>query len=100
VGLSPRERRLFDFALKAREDPHNIGDAEVHALRALGTTDQQFVEVLEVMNLGNSINLFCDALEIEADHFLTYPADAPVARGRVEGGNAPAPAPVEMERGG
>lgn len=80
MGLSPKERRLFDFVLKVRENPRNIGDAEMEALRALGTTDQQLVEVLEVMNFGNSINLFCDALEIEADHFLTYPADAPVAR--------------------
>ena len=79
MDLSPKERRLFDFALKGREDPHNIQDAEVEALRALGATDQQLVEVLEVMNLGNSINLFCDVLEIEADHFLTYPADAPVS---------------------
>ena len=80
MDLSPKEQRLFDFALKAREDPHNIGDAEVEALRALGTTDQQLVEVLEVMNFGNGINLFCDALEIQADHFLTYPADAPIPR--------------------
>lgn len=80
MDLSPKERRLFDFALKAREDPHTIGDAGVEALRALGTTDQQIVEVLEVMNFGNSINLFCDALQIEADHFLTYPTDAPVTR--------------------
>ncbi len=79
MDLSATERRLFDFALKAREDPHNIGDAEVETLRVLGATDQQLVEVLEVMNYGNSINLFCDVLGIPADHFLTYPADVPIA---------------------
>ncbi len=80
MDLSSKERRLFDLALKAREDPHNIQDAEVKALRSLGATDQQLVEVLEVMNFGNGINLFCDALGIQADHFLTYPADAPISR--------------------
>lgn len=80
MDLSAKERRLFDFALKAREDPHGIRDADIEGLRALGTTDQQLVEVLEVMNFGNSINLFCDALGIRADDFLTYPADAPVPR--------------------
>ncbi len=80
MDLSPKERRLFDLALKAREDPHNIQDAEMDALRALGATDQQLVEALEVMNFGNGINLFCDALGIPADQFLTYPADAPSPR--------------------
>lgn len=74
------ERRLFAFTLKAREDPHGVGDEDVAALRALGVTDQQLVEVLEVMNYGNSINLFCDALDVQVDHFLTYPVEASAHR--------------------
>ncbi len=49
----------------------------MEALRVLGASDQQIVEVLEVMNFGNSINVFCDVLGIPADPFLTYPAESP-----------------------
>ena len=77
IDLSPKERQLFTFALKAADDPHSIGDADLEAIRVLGATDQQIVEVLEVMNFGNSINVFCDVLAIPADPFLTYPAESP-----------------------
>lgn len=72
TGLSPKECRLFDLIMKANGDPHSITDDDIAELRALGTTDSELVEALETLNTGNNTNVFCDALGIGADPFLTY----------------------------
>jgi alkylhydroperoxidase family enzyme len=69
-GLSPLDASLFDFAMWANADSHAIAAADVAALLEKGATEVQIVELLEVANLGNSFNLFCDSLGIEADDFL------------------------------
>lgn len=69
-GLSPLDAALFDFAMWANADSHAIGEADVHALLEMGASEAQIVELLEVANLGNGFNLFCDSLGIEADDFL------------------------------
>jgi alkylhydroperoxidase family enzyme len=72
AGFSPKERALFDFVMKVNGDPHSITDEDVEALRALGVTDAELVEAIETLNTGNNTNVFCDALAIGADPFLTY----------------------------
>ena len=67
----------MQFVLQAMGDPHAISAQDVEALRELGTTDGELVEALETLNAGNSFNLFCDALDIGPDEFLTYAMDAP-----------------------
>lgn len=62
----------MDFTLKANGDPHSITAADVEALREFGTTDAEIVEALETLNTGNNFNVFCDALDIGPDEFLTY----------------------------
>jgi alkylhydroperoxidase family enzyme len=75
LDLPEKERKLFVFAIKAQADPHAMGEEDFASLREAGTTDQEIVEILEVTNFGNAINLFCDALGIGADNFLTYAMD-------------------------
>ncbi|MBI4456930.1 MAG: hypothetical protein HY644_13680 [Acidobacteria bacterium] len=72
AGLSPKEARLFRFAIQTYGDPHSVTAEKIVALRNDGVTDQEIVEILEVMNLGSSFNYFCDALDIHADPFLNY----------------------------
>lgn len=69
-GLSPLDAALFDFAMWANADSHAIAAADVAALLEKGATEAQIVELLEVANLGNGFNLFCDSLGIEPDDFL------------------------------
>lgn len=71
LGLTPKETALFDFALKANGDPHGIDKSDITALREYAVSDAEIVEILEVTSLGNAFNLFCDALQIEPDAFLT-----------------------------
>jgi hypothetical protein len=61
--------------MKANGDPHSIMAEDIAKCRALGTTDAEFVEILETVNTGNSFNTFAGALNIGADKFLTYAMD-------------------------
>lgn len=71
LGLTEKETALFDFALKANGDPHGIDKSDLATLRDHAVSDAEIVEILEVASLGNSLNLFCDSLQIEPDAFLT-----------------------------
>lgn len=72
MDLPEKEKRLFALALKAHADPHSVTDEDFARLHEVGVTDQEIVEILEVMNFGDSINRFCDTLGIPPDTFLTY----------------------------
>jgi uncharacterized peroxidase-related enzyme len=72
LGLSGKERELFNYAMKANGDPHSITKDDIAALRALGATDWELVETIETVNTGNSFNTFAGALNIGTDSFLTY----------------------------
>jgi uncharacterized peroxidase-related enzyme len=72
LGLSAKERALFEFGLKANGDPHSIPRAEIDALRALGVSDAELVETLETVNTGNAFNLINGALNVGPDDFLDY----------------------------
>ena len=75
IGLDDKERALFDYAMKANGDPHSIMPEDIAVCRDLGTSDAEFVEILETVNTGNSFNTFAGALNVGADEFLTYAMD-------------------------
>jgi uncharacterized peroxidase-related enzyme len=72
IGLSDKEAALFEYALKANGDPHAIVPEDIAALRRVGVSDAEIVEVLETVNTGNNFNLINGALNIGPDEFLTY----------------------------
>lgn len=50
-GFSDEERMILGFAEKAATDPHDITDEEFQALRDLGLTDAELLEVLDCIAL-------------------------------------------------
>ena len=72
IGLTDKEKALFDFALKANGDPHSMLPADIEAARKAGATDSDLVETLETVNTGNSFNLINGALNVGPDDFLNY----------------------------
>jgi uncharacterized peroxidase-related enzyme len=72
IGLSDKERALFNYALKANGDPHSIAQADINALREKGVTDSDLIETLETVNTGNNFNLINGALNVGPDDFLSY----------------------------
>ena len=72
IGLSEKEKALFNYALKANGDPHSIVPADIEELRRKGASDGDLVETLETVNTGNSFNLINGALNVGPDDFLSY----------------------------
>ena len=72
MGLSEKERALFEFAMKANGDPHGTTREDVDACRRAGADDHDLIETLETVNTGNSFNLINGSLNIGADDFLSY----------------------------
>ena len=72
LGLSPKERALFEFGLKANGDPHSIPRSDIEEMQKLGVTDAELVETLETVNTGNAFNLINGALNVGPDDFLDY----------------------------
>jgi len=70
MGLTLKEKKLVEFAIKADVDPHGITDEEFAELKTVGSTDEEIVEALETMTLCTGINRFADALGIENDGWL------------------------------
>jgi uncharacterized peroxidase-related enzyme len=72
LAFAPKEKLLFNYALKANGDPHSITLDDISELRQAGVTDQEIVETLETVNTGNSFNMINGALNIGPDDFLSY----------------------------
>lgn len=75
LGLTDKERALFDYAMKANGDPHSVTEEDIAKLRKLNATDWELVETIETVNTGNAFNMFAGALNIGTDAFLTYMTD-------------------------
>lgn len=72
IGLSEKEKALFNFAMKANGDPHSMQPTDIEAARKMGATDSDLVETLETVNTGNAFNLINGALNVGPDSFLDY----------------------------
>ena len=75
IGLSDKEKALFNYALKANGDPHSILPADIEELRKTGASDLDLIETLETVSTGNSFNLINGALNVGPDDFLSYMKD-------------------------
>ena len=51
TGFSPSEELILRFAQKATEDPHGITDADLAALRDVGLTERELLEVVDCIAL-------------------------------------------------
>jgi uncharacterized peroxidase-related enzyme len=51
TGFSPAEEVILRFAQQAAEDPHAVTDADLEALRDLGLTERELLEVVDCIAL-------------------------------------------------
>lgn len=72
VNLSEKEKLLFTLAIKCHADPQSVTDEEFANLREVGATDQEIVELIEVVNLGNCLARFADTIKISPEPWQTY----------------------------
>jgi len=74
VNLSEKEKLLFILAIKCHADPQSVTDEDFTKLREIGTTDQEIVELIEVVNLGSCLARFADTIKISPEPWQTYTA--------------------------
>lgn len=67
ADFSAKEKALITFARQVNWVPLQISDEAFAHLRRVGTSDEEIVEALGVMELYTAFNKFLDALHIEID---------------------------------
>ncbi len=70
-NLNPeRIRRTIEFALKVAKSPKALTREDYDALRDLGVTDDELVEVILLAAQGSSGDVLADALKVEVDDMV------------------------------
>lgn len=65
--FTAKEKALIDLARQANLAPRSIAEERVRALREMGATDAELLEVLGVMELFVGFNRFLDSLRVDID---------------------------------
>lgn len=65
LGLSEREIGMLRFALRLTRHPAETGEAEVTALRSLGLSDADILDVVQVVAYFNFVNRMALGLGVE-----------------------------------
>lgn len=65
--ISPADKTVLNFAIKATLEPQKISELEVQEIKELGYTDAKVIELISVVDLFTSFNIFLDALQVEID---------------------------------
>ncbi|MBP6823051.1 MAG: peroxidase-related enzyme [Acidobacteria bacterium] len=67
AGLTTRELALCEFAEKLTLSPAKMTREDCDALRAVGLTDRDILDAVEVISYFNYINRVADALGIDPE---------------------------------
>lgn len=65
ADLSPRERALCDFAVKLTHLATEVEDADIDALRAVGLSDRDVSDAIQVIGYFNYVTRVADGVGIE-----------------------------------
>lgn len=67
IGFAPREQAIVDLAVKLTGSPAHVTDADILGLRDRGFTDEQIVEIIEVISFFNYTNRLTIAIGTRPD---------------------------------
>ncbi len=67
ANLSQRERALCEFAEKLTRTPAQMKREDCDRLRAIGLTDRDILDAVEVISYFNYINRVADALGVDPE---------------------------------
>ena len=62
ADLSPRERRIADFAVKVTRSPNACSPADVQALREVGLADKDILSLVQIIAYYNMSNRLFESL--------------------------------------
>jgi uncharacterized peroxidase-related enzyme len=67
--LSSADRTMLEYAAKLTEEPWNLGEADVIALRAAGFSDEAILDINQVASYYAFVNRLADGLGVELEAF-------------------------------
>jgi uncharacterized peroxidase-related enzyme len=67
ADISEERKKILNFAVQSTTNPHQISDAKFNQIKELGFTDAEIVELVSVIDLFTSFNIFLDTLDVELD---------------------------------
>lgn len=70
VPLDAKTRALLDFAVQVTQDVHSVKRQTLDSLRALGWSDAQIHDAVQVVALFNYYTRLADALGVEPEDFM------------------------------
>jgi uncharacterized peroxidase-related enzyme len=65
ADLAPRERALCDFAVRLTHLAADVDETDVDALRAVGLSDRDISDAIQVIGYFNSVTRVADGVGIE-----------------------------------
>ncbi len=71
--LTQRERAVCAYAAKLTETPDAMEEADVHALRDVGLSDAEILDVCQVTAYYNYVNRMADGLGVELEAYWQRP---------------------------
>lgn len=60
--LEPKERAMLDFAVKMTTESHRMTEEDIEALRRVGWTDEDILDIAQVAAMFNFTNRLANAL--------------------------------------
>ena len=70
---------IVAFAVKSAKTPTAVGQADYDALREMGISDAEIVEIVTLAALGVYLDVLADALKVDVDEFITQGLEATAA---------------------
>ena len=76
ADLEPRDRAMLDFAVKLTEQSSSCSEADVEALREAGWTDEDIMDIAQVVGMFNFTNRLASGLGwVPNEEFVTLGLD-------------------------
>lgn len=70
AAIDDKTRALLDFAVRVTEDVHGVTRETVSELRAVGYSDTDVLDAVQIIGFLNYYNRLVDALGVEPEDFM------------------------------
>lgn len=72
AGLGPRRTAMLDYALKLTHTPSVCGEDDIEALREVGMSDRDILDLVEVVAYFAYANRIADGLGIDLEPWIDF----------------------------
>ena len=70
AGVSSKRRAMLDYSIKLTHTPGDMIKGDVEALRSVGFTDRDILDITEVVGYYAYVNRIADGLGVQTEHWI------------------------------